>query len=90
MKQIKNLTVNRAKEYIFFNYGYLKHDIKNLVKTSRELAKKYNCTPFDMFFLAIENRPISKLFTHSYGFNTRQGREIIKEFKYIYNLKLNK
>lgn len=39
MKTIKNLTIKNAKEYMFFNYGYLKHDIKNLVKTSRELSK---------------------------------------------------
>lgn len=50
MKTIKNLTIKNAKEYMFFNYGYLKHDIKNLVKTSRELSKKYNCTPLGMFF----------------------------------------
>lgn len=90
MKTIKNLTIKNAKEYMFFNYGYLKHDIKKLVKTSRELSKKYNCTPLGMFFLAIENRPINKLFTHSYGFNTRTGREIRKDFEYTYKLKLKK
>ena len=88
MKQLKNLTIKRAKEYIFYNYGHLKHDIKALVKTSRQLAKKYNCLPFDMFFLAIENRQINKLNTHSYGFNTRTGREIREEFEYMYNLNL--
>ena len=88
MKAIKNLTNKRAKDYIFYNYGYLKHDIKALVKTSRQLAKKYNCSAWDVFFLSIENRPINKLFTHSYGFNTEEGRHIIQEFRYSYNLNI--
>jgi|TARA_R100000482_G_C5121707_1_gene146210 hypothetical protein len=90
MKQIKNLTIKRAEDYIYYNYGYLNHDIKSLVKTSRQMAKKYNCTALDMFFLSIENKPINKLYTHSYGFNTSAGRHIIEEFKLKYYTNLNK
>jgi hypothetical protein len=90
MKQIKNLTIKNAKDYIIYNYGYIKHDIKSLVKTSRQLAKKYNCLPFDMFLFMIENKQINKLNTHSYGFNTRTGREIKKQFEYMYNLNIKK
>jgi hypothetical protein len=86
MKTIKNLTVNFAENYIHYHFGYLKHDIKKLVKASRETAKKYNCKSLDIFFFMIENEPIRKLYTHSYGFNTRQGREIKNTFKnYYYN-----
>jgi hypothetical protein len=88
MKQIKNLTIKKAQDYIFYHYGYLKHDIKALIKTSRQLAKKYKCLPFDMFLFMIENKQINKLNTHSYGFNTRIGREIKKQFEYMYNLNL--
>tara|TARA_R100001463_G_scaffold48653_1_gene97937 strand:- start:117 stop:389 length:273 start_codon:yes stop_codon:yes gene_type:complete len=88
MKQFKNLTIKKAKDYIFYNYGHLKHDIKALVKTSRQLSKKYNCLPFEMFLFMIENRQINKLLSHSYNFNTRQGREIKEEFKHIYNLNI--
>jgi hypothetical protein len=85
MKSIKNLTVKGAENYIFYNYGYLKHDIKRLVKASRETAKQYDISPLQMFLFMIEDKPINKLFTHSYGFNTRQGREVKKEFKINYN-----
>lgn len=84
MKSIKKLTQNFATDYIHYNYGYLKHDIKKLVKASRITAKKYNCSPLNMFFFMIENEPIKKLNTHSYGFNTRLGREIKETFKNNY------
>ena len=84
MKPIKKLTLNFAQNYIYYNYGYLKHDIKKLIKASRETAKKYNCTPLQMFLFMIEDKPIKTLFTHSYGFNTRTGREIKETFKNNY------
>jgi len=80
MKQIKKLTVNFASNYIYYNYGTPKHKINNLVKACRQTAKKYNCTPLEMFFFMIENEPIKKLYTHSYNFNTKQGREIKEVF----------
>tara|TARA_R100001163_G_C5039176_1_gene177679 strand:+ start:224 stop:478 length:255 start_codon:yes stop_codon:yes gene_type:complete len=84
MKLINKLTEKKAQNYIIYNYGYLKHDIKKLVKASRETAKKYNCTPLDMFLFMIENKPIKKLFTHSYNYNTRTGRAIKETFKNNY------
>ena len=84
MKLINKLTEKKAQNYIIYNYGYLKHDIKKLVKASRETAKQYNCTPLQMFFFMIENKPIKKLFTHSYNFNTRKGRAIKETFKNNY------
>jgi len=85
MKSIKNLTTKQAENYIYYHYGYLKHDIKKLVKASRETAKQYNCTPLQMFFFMIEKKPINQLYTHSYGFNTSKGREIKQEFEFNYN-----
>jgi hypothetical protein len=84
MKSIKKLTLKFAQNYIYYHYGYLKHDIKKLVKASRETAKKYNCSPLDMFLFMIENKPIKKLFTHSCNFNTRSGRAIKETFKNNY------
>ena len=84
MKSIKKLTQKFAADYIHYHYGYLKHDIKKLVKASRETAKKYNCTPLQIFLFMIENEPIEKLYTHSYGFNTSGGREIKETFKNNY------
>ena len=84
MKSIKKLTVNFASNYIHYNYGYLKHDIKKLVNASRITAKQYNCSPLNMFFFMIENEPIRELRTHSYDFNTSLGREIKETFKNNY------
>ena len=84
MKTIKKLTQKFAANYIHYHYGYLKHDIKKLVKASRTTAKQYNCSPLDIFFFMIENEPIKKLYTHSYGFNTSGGREIKETFKNNY------
>jgi len=84
MQLINKLTEKKAQNYIIYNYGYLKHDIKKLVKACRITAKKYNCTPLQIFLFMIENEPIKKLFTHSYGFNTSGGREIKQTFKNNY------
>tara|TARA_R100001369_G_C3242800_1_gene154489 strand:+ start:42 stop:251 length:210 start_codon:yes stop_codon:yes gene_type:complete len=61
MKTIKKLTDKFAENYIHYNYGYLKHDIKKLVKASRTTAKQYNCSPLNMFFFMIENEPIREI-----------------------------
>jgi len=84
MQLINKLTEKKAQNYIIYNYGYLKHDIKKLVNASRITAKRYNCTPLQMFFFMIENEPIKNLHTHSYGFNTSGGREIKETFKNNY------
>lgn len=84
MKSIKKLTQKFAADYIHYHYGYLKHDIKKLIKASRITAKKYNVSPLQIFLFMIENEPIKKLNTHSYGFNTVGGREIKQTFKNNY------
>lgn len=38
----------------------------------------------DIIKLVFFNEPISNLYTHSYGFHTRQGRAMIEEFKNLY------
>ena len=45
MKSIKKLTVNFASNYIHYHYGYLKHDIKKLVKASRDDCKTIQLQP---------------------------------------------
>ena len=84
MKSIKKLTQKFAADYIHYHYGYLKHDIKKLVKASRTTAKKYKCKPLDIFFFMIENKPVKGIYTHSYGFNTSEGREMKQTFKNKY------
>ena len=85
MKALKYLTNKRAEDYIFYKYGYLKHDVNALVKTSREFAKKYNTNAFKMFLFAIENKPINEHYLTSYGFLTREGRQLKETFINRYN-----
>ena len=39
---------------------------------------------WDLFHLLVENKPISSLMTHSYGFHTANGRNIIETIKSKY------
>tara|TARA_R100001463_G_C3361349_1_gene203083 strand:+ start:217 stop:480 length:264 start_codon:yes stop_codon:yes gene_type:complete len=84
MKTIKNLSVKFATNYINYNYGTIKHDIKQLIKASRQTAKDYKTKPLYIFFFIIENQNIPNLIVNSYNYNTRLGREIKENFKYYY------
>ena len=89
MKPIKKLTQKFATNYIYYNYihynyKYLKHDIEKLVNASRITAKKYKCTPLEIFFFMINEDKIKGIYTHSYGFDTSEGREIKQTFKSNY------
>jgi len=82
---MKNFTAKQIKNYIVSNYGKINHCEEGLYKASKLLAKEYKVKPIEIFKLIIENSPIEKLNTHSYNFQTANGREIIEEFKYAYN-----
>ena len=48
-------------------------------------------TEWELFKLLVENEPINYLMTHSYGFHTKTGRNIIETIKnYYYERKLDK
>lgn len=81
---MKNLTVKQAKNYIVSNYGQPRHNISSLVKACKIIAKQSKLKPLDLFFLLIENKPIEGEYTHSYGFHTRTGRELIESLQSAY------
>ncbi len=76
------LTIPKAKKYIRENYGRERHNINTLVKCIRKVAKSYDVSPLDLFFLIIENKPMGM--THSYGFHTAYGRNLIDSVKNLY------
>tara|TARA_R110002167_G_scaffold258567_1_gene465122 strand:+ start:447 stop:698 length:252 start_codon:yes stop_codon:yes gene_type:complete len=82
---MKYLTENNINNYLINNYGYNKHNTNKLLKASRETAKQYKVKSIDIFFFMIENEPIKGIHTHSYGFNTSEGREVKNTFKNYYN-----
>ena len=79
----KTISQKYIKDYITENYGEVRHDIKRMARACRIIAKIYGYTPKQIFHFMIEQEPL--MGTHSYGFNTRYGREIRAEFEVKYN-----
>lgn len=86
---MKNLTAKGIKNYLDSKYGTCRHNPSAMAKAARCVAKRFSCTPKEVFHLVVEDEPISGGYTHSYGFHTAQGREIINDFqdKYYYYLR---
>ena len=74
------------EQYIRQDLGSVpKHDCEALANASKQTAMEIESTPWDVLQLVLENKPISDFYTHSYGFQNRQGREIIKLFESNYH-----
>ena len=80
---MKRLTTNQAEAYIVENYGRPRHNVEFLVEACKRTAKEYGLNAVDLFFLLIENRPIQG--THSYGYHTGYGRELIETMQSHYH-----
>jgi len=87
---IQRLGIKTARSYLINNYGAVRHDLKALVGACKLIAKKYNVSPPQVFHFMIENEPINELYTHSYNFNSRAGRDIKYDFEYEYYKLVNK
>ena len=70
------------KEYLTENYGEPRHNVKAMAKAIRYVGNTYKLNKIDLFHLIVENQPMGM--THSYGFHTRYGRELIETFKQHY------
>ena len=82
---MNNITADEIENYIVENYGTMKHDKYAFADAINEVSYDMDTVdPWDIFLLVIENKPINSVWTHSYGFQTRNGRGIIKEFESYY------
>jgi len=61
-----------------------KHNVDALASAISIVAEKVNHDEYELMQLLLENKPIPKLITHSYGFHTRSGRELIDGMKNCY------
>lgn len=64
-----------------------RHNCNALAKAITKASKQFDQNEFDMMCLLLENKPING-YTHSYGFHTAYGRELIdkmQEYYYKYN-----
>ena len=86
------MTGKEVEKYIMGDLGCEpRHDCEALAAAITEMAKeleerrdgKYT-TGLELMELLLDNRPITALHTHSYGFHTANGRGIINRLKEKY------
>lgn len=77
----------RAKQVLEYIENTLnqtpRHNCKALAKAITQASKKFKQNQFDMMMLLLENKPIGG-HTHSYGFHTAYGRELIDTMSNYY------
>ena len=61
-----------------------KHDCEALSEAINDVAYEIEFDSFRIMQLLLENKPIDALYTHSYGFHTANGREIINQLQNKY------
>jgi replication initiation and membrane attachment protein DnaB len=60
------------------------HDCEALANAITEMSQQLVHDENELMWLLLGNVPINSLMTHSYGFHTRNGREIIETIKEKY------
>ncbi len=78
------MKAKQMESYLLDNYGVVRHDTGKMEYACIQLANDLKVKPEEIFFFMVENEPIEGLYTHSYGFNTRQGRGIKESFESYY------
>jgi hypothetical protein len=61
-----------------------RHDCEALSLAISDIAEEVGHNEFEIMRLLLENIEIPALYTHSYGFHTANGREIINAIKNKY------
>ena len=79
------MTATQIKTYLENEYGECKHDAYAMAEAINQTQQDMDYDDeWDLFHLLVENKPIPKLYTHSYGFHTANGRNIIETIKSKY------
>ena len=60
------------------------HEVDALASAIEDMAEELEYDENKLLWLLLENRPITDLHTHSYGFHTANGRHIIETIKEKY------
>ena len=61
-----------------------RHNCEALAEAINHIANEVEYDSFALMQLLLENKPIDALWTHSYGFHTANGREIINRIQSKY------
>lgn len=79
------MTGTEIKNYLTNEYGECRHDAYAMAEAINQTQQDMDYPDeWDLFHLLVENKPISALNTHSYGFHTANGRGIIERIKNYY------
>jgi len=62
-----------------------RHDCEALASAINEVAEEVGYDSYNLMELLLANVPIDELYTHSYGFHTRNGRGLIESMQNAYN-----
>ena len=89
---MKTLTSKKVKDYLSYRASDdFIHCPKAIAAACNDMASEYANTdfakaaePLDYMRLLFFNDPIKSMFTHSYGFNTREGRALKQQFESYY------
>ena len=83
------MTGKEVEKYIMKDLGFIpRHDCEALATAITDIATEIDADEQELMELLLNNKPINSLMTHSYGFHTANGREIINSLKgkyYEYN-----
>jgi len=79
------MTAEQVEQYIRKDLGCEpRHDCEALANAITEMSQQLAHDEYELMWLLLENRPINSLMTHSYGFHTANGRNIIETIKEKY------
>ena len=79
------MTATEITNYLVNEYGECKHDAYAMAEAINQTQQDMDYdNEWDLFHLLVENKPINSLITHSYGFQTANGRGIINRIKNYY------
>ena len=82
------MTKEQVEKYIMRDLGFIpRHDCYALAQAITDMAEELDHDECELMYLLLENRPIDAIHTHSYGFQTANGRVIIiriQEYYYEY------
>ena len=79
------MTRQQVEKYIMRDLGMIpRHDCEALAQAITDMALELEYDENKLLWLLLENRPITDLHTHSYGFHTANGRHIIETIKEKY------
>lgn len=79
------MTAEQVERYIRTDLGMTpRHDCHALAMAITDISLDMDYDECELMYLLLENRPITALHTHSYGFHTANGRGIINRIQEYY------